>query len=227
MSAGIGCMTPRLGCGGLSAQECTQCPSRSSLFLPTTESHRNLGVRSCVCDMHFYGSVGTACTACPANQLRPNITNVDTTLEDCICEIAYEPDTENVCKQCPTGTFKPAAGDHNCTACPPTLTTEKTGITNASACACAPGHGYTGEICELCTENFFKIGFNLQNCQTCNANTFAAPGSDETLDCACNAGFMLQEPVAEPVASVTPQLFRPSVVVETRDFAPQTYMRTV
>jgi hypothetical protein len=43
------------GCGESSVEVCTQCPSLSSLFRPTTESERNFGVRSCVCDENFYG----------------------------------------------------------------------------------------------------------------------------------------------------------------------------
>jgi hypothetical protein len=126
---------------------CTQCPLASSLFLRTTESQRNFGVRSCVCDKDFYGIVGTACVACPSNQVRPDFINANTTLTDCLCAPGFEPDpgAVNLCRQCPIGTYKPSVGDHNCTVCPVTFTTEKTGNHNASACVCQPGFVFAGK----------------------------------------------------------------------------------
>jgi hypothetical protein len=209
-----------LRCGLDQPSSCQPCPAAASLFLQTTDFQRNKGVQSCVCDAHFYGVIGAACAACPSNQVRPDFINAATTLADCLCAPGFEPDpwAANLCRQCPLGTYKPYAGDHNCTACPHTLTTEKTGNANASACVCAPGYGYANDVCKICTANFYKIGFNVLQCQTCHANALTVPGADETLDCACKAGFMLEQ----PVTLVTTQLFRPAVVVETRELAPQT-----
>jgi hypothetical protein len=53
-----------LGCGESSASVCKVCPAGSSLFENTTEHMRNAGVRSCVCNEIYYGSIGAACTAC-------------------------------------------------------------------------------------------------------------------------------------------------------------------
>jgi hypothetical protein len=130
-----------LRCGLDQPSSCQPCPAAASLFLQTTDFQRNKGVQSCVCDAHFYGVIGAACAACPSNQVRPDFINAATTLADCLCAPGFEPDpwAANLCRQCPLGTYKPYAGDHNCTACPHTLTTEKTGNANASACVCAPG----------------------------------------------------------------------------------------
>jgi hypothetical protein len=124
-----------LGCGLEEPSSCQACTAAESLFLPTTESQRNKGVQSCVCDPHFYGAKGTACAACPSNQVRPEFIDTATTLEDFLCAPGFEPDpaAANLCRQCPIGTYKTYAGDHNCTACPATLTTEQTGNVNASA----------------------------------------------------------------------------------------------
>ena len=64
---------------------------------------------------------------------------------DCLCLAGAEPDptAANKCRLCPLGTYKPDDSDHNCTACPAMLTTEKTVSTNASSLAWAPGRGYT------------------------------------------------------------------------------------
>ena len=152
---------------------CQACPAGASLFLPTTASQRNKGVSSCVCDANFYGLVGTACTACPAGQVRPDFLNASTTLADCLCAAGLEPDpaAANLCRQCPLGTYKPYTGDHNCTACPATLTTAQTGNANASACACAPGFIFDGDKCTVCPENTHKTGFNLNTtCSACTAD---------------------------------------------------------
>ena len=185
-----------LGCGVSSVEVCTQCPSASSLFLPTTESQRNFGVRSCVCDKHFYGVVGTACAACPSNQVRPDFINSDTTLADCLCAPGFEPDpgAANLCRQCPIGTYKELTGDHNCTKCPVTFTTEKTGNRNASACVCAPRFGLTNDACEICSPNTYKDGFNIDACLSCRADSSAPAGSIAPRDCLCNPGFSIEVP---------------------------------
>ena len=117
-----------LGCGEASVEVCTQCPSASSLFLPTTESQRNFGVRSCVCDENFYGLVGTACTVCPSGQNRTGFVHKNTTLGDCECIPGYEPDpaAANLCRKCPIGIYKHEVGDHNCSLYTDTFTTEDT-----------------------------------------------------------------------------------------------------
>jgi hypothetical protein len=181
-----------VGCGLDQATDCQPCPASASLFLPTTESQRNKGVESCVCDAHFYGTKGTACAACPSNQIRPDFIDAATTLADCLCAPGFEPDpgAVNLCRQCPIGTYKTYPGDHTCTACPATLTTEQTGNANASACVCAPGFAFDGDRCNICPDNLYKIGFNLiQTCTACTANSFGAVGGTGPLDCTCLKGF--------------------------------------
>ena len=97
-----------VGCGLDQATNCQPCPAASSLFLPTTESQRNKGVESCVCDAHFFGAKGTACAACPSNQIRPDFIDAATTLADCLCAPGFEPDpgAVNLCRQCPICTYK-------------------------------------------------------------------------------------------------------------------------
>lgn len=180
------------GCGLDQPSSCQACPAAASLFHPTTASQRNKGVRSCVCDAHFYGLIGTACTACPAGQVRPDFLNADTTLADCLCAPGFEPDpgAVNLCRQCPIGTYKTYTGDQNCSKCPDTLTTEKTGNANASACVCAPGFAFDGTRCGICPDNLYKTGFNLvQTCTTCSANSFGTQGGTGPLDCTCFFGF--------------------------------------
>jgi len=182
-----------LGCGLDQPSSCQACPAAASLFLPTTETQRNKGVHSCVCDAHFYGAKGTACAACPSNQVRPDFIDADTALVDCLCAPGFEPDPGalNLCRQCPIGTYKTYAGDHNCTACPTTLTTEKTGNANASACVCAPGLAFDGDSCNICSDNLFKIGFNLiQTCTPCTANSVGDAGGTGPMDCSCLPGFI-------------------------------------
>ena len=188
-----------LGCGLDQPSSCQACPEKASLFLPTTASQRNKGVLSCVCDEHFYGSVGAACSACPQYQFRPGFINAATTEADCLCLAGAEPDpaAANKCRLCPLGTYKPDAGDHNCTACPATLTTEQTGNANASACACVPGFAFDGDRCNICPDNQYKIGFNLiQTCTACTANSFGPAGGTGPLDCTCFSGFNAVEPYA-------------------------------
>ena len=186
-----------LGCGLDQATDCQPCPASASLFLPTTEFQRNKGVQSCVCDAHFYGAKGTACAACPSNQIRPDFIDAATTLADCLCAPGFEPDpaTANLCRACAIGKYKTYAGDHNCTACPATLTTAQTGNANASACACAPGFAFDGDECNMCPDNLYKIGFNLiQACTACTANSFGAVGGTGPLDCSCLSGFEANAP---------------------------------
>jgi len=172
---------------------CTFCPV--GLYRTSVSCHwpqRGKGVQSCVCDAHFYGAKGTACAACPSNQVRPDFIDAATTLADCLCAPGFEPDpgAVNLCRQCPIGTYKTYAGDHNCTACPATLTTEQTGNANASACVCAPGFAFDGDQCNSCPDNLYKIGFNLiQTCTACTANSFGAVGGTGPLDCTCLKGF--------------------------------------
>jgi len=182
-----------VGCGEASVEVCTQCPSGSSLFLPTNESQRNFGVRSCVCDVHFYGIVGTACVACPSNQVRPFFIYANSSLQDCLCAPGFEPDpaAANLCRQCPIGTYKPELGDHNCSVCPETFTTEVTGNSQFSACVCRPGYALSADqVCVICPENTQKSGFNmLQNCTACTSNSFGAAGGTGPMECSCSASF--------------------------------------
>ena len=178
-----------LGCGVSSVEVCTQCPSLSSLFLRTTASQRNFGVRSCVCDQNSYGVVGTACTACPVGQNRTGFIYENTTLENCQCLPGYEPDpaAANLCRKCPIGTYKPELGDHNCTVCPDTFTTEITGNSNFASCVCKPGYSLsTEQVCVICPENTHKEGFNLNTtCNACTANSFGAAGGTGPSECSC------------------------------------------
>jgi len=182
-----------VGCGESSVEVCTQCPSLSSLFLPTTESQRNFGVRSCVCDQNSYGLVGTACTACPVGQNRTGFIYDNTTLKECQCLPGYEPDpaAANLCRQCPIGTYKPELGDHNCSVCPDTFTTEVTGKSKFSDCVCKPGYSLsTEQVCVICPENTHKEGFNLNTtCNACTANSFGAAGGTGPSECSCLQGF--------------------------------------
>ena len=183
-----------LGCGEKSVEVCTQCPSGSSLFLPTNESQRNFGVRSCVCDVHFYGIVGTACAACPSNQVRPEFIYANTTLAACLCAPGFEPDpaAKNLCRQCPIGTYKQLAGDDNCTDCPDIETTELPGNLLPSACVCEPGYVFDSdsEKCTICPENTHKVGYNkYTTCNACTANSFGAAGRTGPWECSCSANF--------------------------------------
>ena len=180
-----------LGCGEASVEVCTACPAASSLFLPTTASQRNFGVRSCVCDKDFYGVVGTACTACPVGQVRPDFINADTTLVDCLCATGYEPEPNvtNLCRKCPIGTYKPEVGDHSCTVCPDTFTTEVTGNANFSACVCQPGRVFDGNQCGICPENTYKATYDLAiMCITCEQNSLGGAGGTGPLHCSCVPG---------------------------------------
>jgi hypothetical protein len=176
-----------------STEVCTQCPLASSLFLPTTESQRNFGVRSCVCEQNFYGVIGTACTACPVGQNRTGFIYENTTLSDCQCTPGYEPDpaAANLCRKCPIGTYKPEVGDHNCSVCPDTFTTEVSGNAKFSDCVCKPGYALsTEQVCVICPKNTHKEGFNLKTtCNTCTANSFGAAGGTGPSECSCLQGF--------------------------------------
>ena len=182
-----------LGCGEASVEVCTQCPSLSSLFRRTTESDRNFGVRSCVCDENSYGLVGTACTACPVGQNRTGFIYDNTTLRDCECIPGFEPDpaAANLCRQCPIGKYKPELGDHNCTVCPDTFTTEITGNSNFASCVCRPGYALSADqLCVICPENTYKVGFNMNTtCPLCPSNSLVAAGAVSHSDCTCVVGF--------------------------------------
>jgi hypothetical protein len=181
-----------LGCGLDQPSSCQACPA-ASLFLPTTQSQRNKGVQSCVCDAHFYGAKGTACAACPSNQVRPDFIDADTVLADCLCAPGFEPDpaAANLCIACALGKYKPFAGDHNCTACPATLTTAQTGNANASACVWAPGFAFDSDKCNICPDNLYKIRFNLiQTCTACTTNSVGEAGGTGPMDCSCLPGFI-------------------------------------
>ena len=212
------------GCGLDQPSSCQACPAGASLFLPTTASQRNKGVSSCVCDANFYGLIGTACTACPAGQVRPDFLNANTTLADCLCAAGFEPDpaAANLCRQCPLGTYKPYTGDHNCTACPATLTTAQTGNANASACACAPGRGYVGDKCVTCLENHYKAGHNLHTCLPCRDHAFAPPGSTAARDCLCGPGFSIEVPESSKKQACM-QYTAPSAASVTAKFWPTYY----
>jgi hypothetical protein len=182
-----------LGCGLEQPSSCQPCPAAASLFLPTTESQRNKGAQSCVCDAHFYGAIGAACAACPPNQVRPDFINAATTLADCLCSAGHEPDPSfpNLCRQCLLHTYKPLAGDHNCFKCPTTLVTANTGNTNELACVCAPGFVFDGDKCTVCLQNSHKAGFNRNStCNACTTNSIGAAGGTGPLECSCLPGFV-------------------------------------
>ena len=204
-----------------SSETCVACPARSS-----STSSGAYSESSCVCDENFYGSGGAACSACPLLQFRPGVVDRATTQADCLCLAGAEPDpaAANLCRLCPVGTYKPDAGDHNCTACSPTLTTEKSGGTNASACVCAPGRGYAGDICETCLANHYKAGYNFHTCLPCRDHAFAHPGSTASSDCLCGPGSYIEVPesfktqacmqyTAPSVASVSAK-FYPTIIHE-------------
>jgi len=178
-----------LGCGEASVEVCTACPSFSSLFLPTNANQRNFGVLSCVCDENFYGLIGTVCTACPVGQNRTGLIYENTTLSSCNCIPGYEPDpaAKDLCRKCPIGTYKPNVGDHNCTVCPDTFTTEFTGNANFASCVCRPGYALSTEhTCIICPENTYKVGFNMNTtCPLCPSNSLVAAGAVSHLNCTC------------------------------------------
>ncbi len=83
------------------------------------------------------------------------------------------------------------------------MTTEVAGASEASACVCKPGYGYIDGVCQQCPANFYKSGFNLQQCQACHAHSVATAGAASAHDCTCGshevlqvASFVSQEAVA-------------------------------
>jgi len=150
-----------VGCGESSVEVCTQCPVRSSLFLQTTDSNRNFGVQSCVCDENSYGIIGSECTLCPVGQNRTGFIYANTTLQNCECLPGYEPDPAlpQQCRKCLVDTYKALGGDGNCTSCPAGFVTD--GRTAQTYCVCAMGTEQldtTSEepVCETCREGRFK-----------------------------------------------------------------------
>ena len=97
----------------------------------------------------------------------------------------------NLCRQCPIGKYKPELGDYNCSVCPDTFTTERTGKSQFSDCVCKPGYVLSADqVCVICPENTHKAGFNIYTtCNACTANSFGAAGGPGPSECSCLQGF--------------------------------------
>ena len=121
------------------------------------------------------------------------------------------------CRDCPSGTYMNQTGsdeETDCVYCPDyPISTSDLGTTSIFECVCFPGY-YNSRpefpyVCEACPAGTYSDNFNLticaecptgkygvqpasahvRDCSYCPDNTDSAAGSDELVDCKCDAGF--------------------------------------
>ena len=150
---------------------------------------------ACAADTFAAGNGTVQCLPCVGNSSTGDATKQSA----CTCLAGFEPLGET-CEPCMAGLFKPSAGNHSCehcaansfsvgaaVACDPCPTHEGTGTaTGQAACACVPGFGRVGEVCEECEAGTFRNSFANVLCEPCASNTTSVSGAIECASCDAN-----------------------------------------
>ena len=176
-----------------SGASCLWCPEYSQS--PEGSSAR----AACICNAGYTGkggmqilNVGVApCTACIAGTYKP--TTGSATCTNCVAntystEVAA---TSNVCVGCAANMQSGVASDES-TDCK--CNKGYTGGDGTTCTACVAGTYKTtvgSQTCTNCAANTYSTALarETSNCETCATNSQSPPGSDELIDCKCNAGY--------------------------------------
>jgi hypothetical protein len=109
-----------------------------------------------------------ACT-CSANLIQKSDRSCDR-----VCAAGSEARTGNnavtACAPCRASSYKTAAGEQDCTQCPPNSFSLLTGQTSIMSCMCAQGFVWNAEtqLCDACPAGTFNNQYNDNVCYQCN-----------------------------------------------------------
>lgn len=171
---------------------CLRCPANAA-SIPGA-----YGIGNCTCVPGFSRD-GSNCSACPAGSFCPDqfstvqcpphslSESASAAQTDCTCSPGFVGPDGGPCAQCPVNSF--CAGGETSTPCPPNATTQgRAQQTNVSACVCNPGWFESEGECARCPEDSYC--FNDAE-YTCPEHATAVKGSDNLVDCHCDAGLRL------------------------------------
>eukprot|EP00961_Rhodomonas_salina_P071968 966337-Rhodomonas_salina.1 len=155
----------------------------------------------------YKAEVGSqACTLCPADRTHSPEGSLHE--RSCTCNVGYEGDGAR-CFACPAGKYKDSTGPGTCSACPDARAWTSPGATSVAECACVAGYeaAHAQQHCQPCAAGTYKAwdgpgacalcppasykhlaGPGL--CEPCANNSVSPFGSDNALDCRCDAGFV-------------------------------------
>ena len=136
---------------------------------------------------------GNGCRECPVGATTLEEGSVDASA--CLCKPGFRQvaagsaSTAVQCEMCAPGSYKEAAGDSACLACPAGQPGLNGGLKHAGGCACLAGHVYnaTSEACEVCRENHFCKGGEHE--ERCPERMRSDAGSVSESACSCAPGF--------------------------------------
>ena len=139
---------------GDGASLCEACPDFASSLAGSTLR------TNCTCQGGYLGLPGEACgLVCPPGAARGPF--------------------NRVCYACNSSTYKPAAGDHNCTPCPPFSHHHLTNQTSVDACMCQIGYLWNAasQLCDKCPPGTFNNRANDTRCFPCVSMSNTPPVS--------------------------------------------------
>ena len=126
--------------------------------------------------------------------------NATSAIAQCICRAGFTGDYDSNwvasttassgCYPCVAGTYKGAAGNATCTACPTNTFTVNHGAEHEDQCLCNPGFdGPSAGPCSLCSASKYKASVGLSLCVDCPAASESPIGSQDQDACLCKMGF--------------------------------------
>jgi len=181
----------------LPGPDCLPCPGSSSsagASVAITACQCNVGYSgedggacsACLADTFKNVSGPSACEAC-AEFAHSEAASTDRT--DCTCQLGYKGlpgdacgficppgaahgPLNRVCYACDTSTYKPDAGDHSCTRCPPFSHHALTNQTSIAACLCQIGYLWDAgsQLCDACADGTFSNRAGELRCFACVSN---------------------------------------------------------
>ena len=163
---------------------CQECTVNSNAPVASDEQS------DCVCNAGATGPNGGTCTHCEAGKFK-----VETGDALCsLCSAGYYSTAvgamSNVCQSCTVNSNAPEASDEiiDCT-----CNAGATGPNGGTCTLCIAGKFKieTGDaMCSICNTGHYStvVGATSDVCQECTVNSNAPAGSDEQIDCICNAG---------------------------------------
>jgi hypothetical protein len=128
-----------------------------------------------------------ACLPCPAQSISPaastsidackcraNLIQKSDRSCDRVCAAGFEARTgsnaQTACAPCRASYYKTAAGEQDCTRCPPNAFSQLTAQTSIVACMCEQGYVWNSmtQLCDACPAGTFNNEYNENVCYQCN-----------------------------------------------------------
>lgn len=193
--------------------KCTPCPEHTYTIDMGSCDYAICGfdtVQRCICNAGFTGQDGGPCTACVAGKYKqfegahgcvecPGTSKssvASTSIDSCTCNVGYAGRDCAICaagKYQPYHWYPPTSPNSKCIDCI-TGSVSAAGSTTHLSCICTYGYYLSQQsptrVCSVCEAGKYKdvVSSDLA-CTPCTDYSTSPPGSTNSTQCECNAGF--------------------------------------